>query len=416
MRRARVIDEMLAAGLDTGSLMGLPVSFKDLYGIRGMPTFAGLRAQLSSKWQEQGPIAQLFDRQCALVMGKTHTPALACGGVGTNFCWDSPRNPWDAKAVRVSGGSSAGAGVSLAEGSAVLALGTDTGGSVRIPASCTGQVGLKVTHKRWPTTGIVPLSSSFDTPGVLARTVKDLSVAFAAIDSGCGNKGELLSKHATSDMTGIRLGVPAEHFWEGLDPGIGEGVTEALNELAKKGARVADFPFPEAAEAYHLITQVSAFWVEGAAFVENEMPTAETLFDETTAARFKLAREIPAVEYVTALVQFRKLSRTLHSRLSMVDVLISPTVAVSPPLLSVVNDLTENMRANRKMTRNTQPVNLLGLCAITIPIALDNSGMPVGLQLIGCADGEHQLLCIASACERILGTGRQRLGTPPLLR
>ncbi|MHA1107891.1 MAG: amidase family protein, partial [Alphaproteobacteria bacterium] len=147
----------LAAGHDTGPLMGLPVSFKDIYGVKSMPTFDGTPKELPEEWRSEGPVVAAMRRRLAVITGKTHTVEFAFGGVGTTAHWGAPRNPWDAAEHRVSGGSSAGAGVSIAEGSALLAFGTDTGGSVRIPASVTGHVGLKTTIGRWSTDGIVPL-------------------------------------------------------------------------------------------------------------------------------------------------------------------------------------------------------------------------------------------------------------------
>ncbi len=166
---ARAADALLGAGRDAGAVMGLPISVKDIYGVDGMPTFAGTPKEMPETWRTEGPVVAALRRGLAIPMGKTHTVEFAFGAVGATANWPSPRNPWDATDNRVCGGSSVGAGVSLAEGSAVVALGTDTGGSVRIPASVTGQVGLKTTIGRWSTAGIVPLSSSFDTPGTLTR-------------------------------------------------------------------------------------------------------------------------------------------------------------------------------------------------------------------------------------------------------
>ena len=177
LAEARAADAVLRAGRDAGAVMGLPISIKDIYGVHDMPTFAGTPKEMPQIWRTEGPVVGALRRCLAIPMGKTHTVEFAFGAVGATGNWPSPRNPWDAGDHRACGGSSAGAGVSLAEGSAVIALGTDTGGSVRIPASVTGQVGLKTTIGRWSTAGIVPLSSSFDTPGTLTRTVEDAITA-----------------------------------------------------------------------------------------------------------------------------------------------------------------------------------------------------------------------------------------------
>jgi len=181
--QAEALHRMIATGVDLGPMMGIPVSVKDLYGVPGLPVFAGTSEALPGRWSRSGPVVSRLLAQMALVTGKTHTVEFAFGGIGINNHWGTPLNPWSRDdELRVPGGSSSGAGVSLLEGSAMLALGTDTAGSVRVPASFTGMVGLKTTFGRWSNDGIVPLSSSLDTPGILALSVLDVAYAFAAID------------------------------------------------------------------------------------------------------------------------------------------------------------------------------------------------------------------------------------------
>jgi aspartyl-tRNA(Asn)/glutamyl-tRNA(Gln) amidotransferase subunit A len=160
-------DAAFAAGVTVGPLQGLPISIKDLFAAAGYPCFAGSSLRLpADPWERDGPLIARLRRQLGVIMGKTHMVEFAFGGTGHNMHWGAPYNPWDAAAHRSVGGSSSGAGVSLLEGSAALALGSDTAGSVRIPASMTGNVGLKVTIGRWPSEGVVPLSFTFDTPGL----------------------------------------------------------------------------------------------------------------------------------------------------------------------------------------------------------------------------------------------------------
>jgi len=180
-RQAAAADALLAVGTDLGPFQGLPVSVKDLYGLAGFRTWAGTPKPLPQVYEREGPVVRAFRRQAALLAGKTHTVEFAFGGLGTNRHYGAPRNPWDATRHRVSGGSSSGAGVSLWQGTAVLALGSDTTGSVRMPASWTGTVGLKVSRGRWPCEGLLTQSETLDTPGLLARTVEDMVPAFAAV-------------------------------------------------------------------------------------------------------------------------------------------------------------------------------------------------------------------------------------------
>src|SRR3984957_2139028 len=185
---AKAADAAFASGASVGPLQGLPISIKDLFAAEGFACFAGSSRRLPpSPWETDGPVVATLRRQLGVIMGKTHMVEFAFGGAGHNCHWGAPYNPWDASAHRSPGGSSSGAGVSLLEGSALLALGSDTAGSVRIPACMTGNVGLKVTLGRWSTEGVVPLSPTFDTPGLLARSALDAAYGFAALDPALGD-------------------------------------------------------------------------------------------------------------------------------------------------------------------------------------------------------------------------------------
>ena len=411
---ARDADGMLRAGRDTGAVMGLPISVKDIYGVNHMPTFAGTPKELPKFWRTEGPVVRALRRNLAIPMGKTHTVEFAFGAVGATGNWPSPRNPWDADAHRACGGSSTGAGVSLAEGSAVIALGTDTGGSVRIPASVTGQVGLKTTIGRWSTSGIVPLSSSFDTPGTLTRTVEDTITAFAVIDPAYDN-AEIFFQRADSLKAGdLRVAVPDELFWDSCSPGVAEGVKSAIDELAAKGARIRRFALPEAAEARERFIRGGLFGVEGLSFMDEYYPDRAETMDPNIGFRFKPSRKVDAVSYFTEMRKIADLAAAVDERLRFIDVVVTPTVPLTPPTIDRVSSIKGYSTANAMMSRNTQPVNLLALSAITIPVALDAAGMPVGLQLIARGGQEERLLAAAWAIERSLGTARERLGTPPM--
>src|SRR5262245_64470807 len=184
---ADAADAAFAVGSRAGSLQGIPTSIKDLFAVAGFATYAGSPRRLPPKFEIDGPLVANLRRQLATVMGKTHMVEFAFGGTGHNAHYGSPRNPWDAMAHRSPGGSSSGAGVSLCDGSALLAFGTDTAASVRLPAAVTGNAGLKFTKDRWSTEGLVPLSFTFDTPGILARSMADAGFSFAALDPRLGD-------------------------------------------------------------------------------------------------------------------------------------------------------------------------------------------------------------------------------------
>src|SRR5256714_2600936 len=220
---ADAADAAFAAGVTVGPLQGMPVSIKDLFAAEGYPCFAGSSRRLpADPWERDGPLVAALRRQLGVIMGKTHMVEFAFGGTGQNSHYGAPYNPWDASAHRSVGGSSSGAGVSLLEGSAQLAFGSDTAGSVRIPASMTGNVGLKVTLGRWSTEGVVPLSFTFDTPGLLARSVADVAYGFAAVDPAGIDPVGFMARATARAIAGIRIGIGHAFLWRDCDPGIAE--------------------------------------------------------------------------------------------------------------------------------------------------------------------------------------------------
>ena len=354
-------------------------------------------------------------RQLGVIMGKTHMVEFAFGGTGQNSHYGAPYNPWDATAHRSVGGSSSGAGVSLLEGSAQLAFGSDTAGSVRIPASMTGNVGLKVTLGRWSTEGVVPLSFTFDTPGLLARSVADVAYGFAAVDPAGIDPVGFMARATARDIAGIRIGIGDAFLWHDCDPGIAETAQEALDALMRAGAVAQDFALPEAEGAYAVFLEGGLSAIELRSFLDRELPDWLPQLDPVITPAVHAAESLSARDYLARGARLRALAQRAAPRLTAVDVIASPTLCLTPPLMSDVVDADNHLRVNRRTVRNTVAVNYLGLCAITMPVGRDRAGMPVGLQLIAPANAEEKLLRIALAAERVLGTAMDRLGTPLLL-
>jgi len=414
--QAAVADAAFAADLDFGPMQGIPVSIKDLYGVSGYPTFAGTPKQLPEKWRTEGPVVQALRRGLAPVTGKTHTVEFAFGGVGTNAHWGAPRNPWDAAAHRAPGGSSSGAGVSLQTGTALAALGSDTAGSVRIPASVTGCVGVKTSMHRWSTAGIVPLSPSLDTAGVLTRTAADVAVAFAVIDPLTKiHPLAFLEALRATDLSGIRVGL-CDWFFEGCDPGIVETVQDALAALAPHGVGAAAVDFPEVAACHDVFRQGGLAAPEFAAFINGEMKDWKATLDPNVAGRFERMEAIPAIDYLARRDRLQALAAAAADRFADIDILVAPTVPITPPDVDTLADSKAYHEANMAMLRNTAPGNMLRLCAVTIPVGLDKAGMPVGMQIIAPFGEDEQALAVACAFEAVLGDSRRRLGIPPLCR
>ena len=416
-KRALAADAAFAAGVDLGPLQGLPTSIKDLYGIQGLPTYAGSSMRLPEKWEREGPVVKAIKRQLATITGKTHTVEFAAGGIGDNCHWGAPRNPWDAERPRGPGGSSSGAGVSLWEGSAVVAFGSDTMGSVRIPASMTAVVGLKITMGRWSNEGIVPLRAVQDTPGPLARTVEDAGYVFAALDPAhAPDPAPFLELLAGTGMAGVTLGIADDCYWEGCAPGIEDTVRAGLSELEAAGARLVDAPSPEAAELLEVVMSGGLPNSELAGFLDHELPTWVEQLDPALAGRMEGSRNFLATEHLEKEKWLAGLAGSAPRNFDSVDVIVSPTLPITPPVL--IDGRPESDPTNRPPVvgaRNTCPANFFRQCAISLPAGLDAQGMPVGLQLTAPGGAEEKLLEIAVAAERVLGTNIQRLGTPPLL-
>lgn len=405
--QAQAVDELLRTGVDLGPLMGIPVSVKDLYGVPGLPVYAGTDTAFPEDWQRPGPVVNRLLSQAAIVTGKTHTVEFAFGGLGTNPHCGTPLNPWSSQdAPRAPGGSSSGAGVSLAQGSALAALGTDTAGSVRIPASFTGQTALKVTHGRWSLDGIVPLSPSLDTPGILARSIADLSFLFTAMDGS--------ARIAAQDVSGLRLGVVENVVWDDIDPVVAANTEAALAALEGAGARVSRVHLHHAEDALDIFRRGGLAAPELRAFLDGNFPDRIARLDPAVMARVVAADDVTASEYLQRRAALERFGRLALEVFDTVDLLVTPTIATSAPLLADLEHPDAYRTANMLALRNTAIVNLLGWCATTLPTGLDGNGIPTGLQIIAPPRQEERLLAASLAVEEVLGAGPELLGPPPL--
>ena len=404
-------DAAFAAGKDAGIFQGIPVSVKDIYGVPGIPIFAGTTRELPAGWQAPGPLVRCLLDEGAVIMGKTHTVEFAFGALGLNNHWPTPRNPWDGTVHRVSGGSSSGAGVSLCQGSALIALGTDTSGSVRIPAALTGNVGYKPTIGRWSTAGITPLSPFFDTPGILARTVDDAMFAAAEMERHFGIAQGAIGSGSVGTM--LRIGIPEVLFWDDCDRGIAETVRAALAELERAGHRLVPLRFPQAAQAFEVFKAGGTAGAELLAFLRHELPEWIAQLDPNVGTRMNAAAEVSAVELMLRKKSLDGWARESRRHFEGIDVIATPTTAQSPPALTALATWEQYRPLNLRMARNTSIANLLQLNALTLPVGLDALRMPVGLQIMADHGRDDFLFAAGLALEQALGTGRERLGAPP---
>ena len=402
---AREADELFRDQRVMNELQGIPISVKDIYGLPGHPVFAGSKKKLPEKFNEPGALISSLISFNSVFMGKTHTVEFAYGGLGINNNWGTPWNPWDKKNHRGPGGSSSGAGISLNEGSALVALGTDTAGSVRLPASFTGNVGLKTTSGRWSTEGIVPLSPSFDTAGILTRTADDASHVFVAIDRGrlsFKEHDELIRTIGALQCQEFKIAMPDGFMWESTESSIAEVCKDAVDALAKDGCDVVDEDFPEAQMAIVLRDEGATASVELIEFLQSELPEWIDDLDPVIRDRIQIGGDIDAIEYLRRLRKFRNLQESTHKRFHEYDLIVSPTVPLSPPLVSEVSEPEDYMEKNLLALQNTGVCSFLNLPAVTVPVGLDSNGMPVGLQLMGTPKSEIMLLAAAQKLESLI--------------
>ena len=422
---ARAADEVLAgrtghtgagdAGAQDGApppFCGIPISVKDLYGVEGMPIFAGTARQLPDSWSADGWLVARLRAQGAVVVGKTHTVELAYAGVGINPHWGTPWNPWDTEVHRIPGGSSCGAGVSLYEGSALLALGTDTGGSIRIPASMTGVVGHRTTKGRWPTTGVVPLSSTLDTVGALTRSVEDSAYFFGAVDASLGDPLAFLERLRASTAPGLRLAVPQCTMWKDCQTDIADTMHGALAELASSGMILSGVEGGLLDDAEHVYMHGGIAGAECLASLEADLPGWLDILHPTVGRRLEGAPSLSSELYAESMATHERMVSAAATLFEHADVLALPTAIITPPPVAGLEDHDTYLEVNAATLRPTGPVSMLGLCAVSIPVGLDDAGMPVGLQLVAPGGADERLLGVALAIERVLGTPRERLGSP----
>ena len=414
LESARAADQLLANDGDAPPLTGIPISVKDLYGVDGLPTFAGTPRQLPQKWSRDAWLVAQLRGAGAITVGKTHMVEMAFGAVGINPHWDTPWNPWDDEMHRIPGGSSSGAGVSLWEGSALIALGSDTGGSIRIPAAFTGTVGQRTTRGRWPTEGVVPLSHTLDTVGALTRTVEDSIYFFGCVDPQWGDPRVLLKRLATTELANVRMAVPRCGIWDHCERDIADGLDGVLSHLGSHAGKLVEIDGGLLDDAFELSTgRRPIASTECRAFLESDLPGWLDILHPIVRSRVAQGLTLDDPEYLAALEDHRSLVKQAHKLFEDAEVLVLPCNTISPPPVADLADLDRYSEANAAILRPTYPISALGLTAISIPVGIDGDGMPIGLQLVAPGGQDEALLGVALAAEREFGTASQGLCRPP---
>jgi aspartyl-tRNA(Asn)/glutamyl-tRNA(Gln) amidotransferase subunit A len=392
---ARHADAAQKAGVQLGALAGLPVSVKDLYDVASETTMAG-----SAVCEGEPPAARdavavaRLRTQGAAIVGKTNMTEFAFSGVGINPHYGTPRNPADAGTPRIPGGSSSGAAVSVALGLAVAGLGSDTGGSIRIPAALCGLVGFKSTQSRVPRTGAFELARSLDTVCAMARSVEDCLVADAAIADA-----PLVVRRRP--LRGLRLAVPRTLMFDGIEPAVARAFERSVQALSAAGAEVIEIPLAELAEIASINAPGGFSPIEASAVHRERFAAKREGFDSRVAARIALGTEVRAADYIVMQDRRRDWIGRVERALDGFDALICPTVPiVAPPIASLAEDAAF-FQANGLLLRNTFAINFLDGCAFSLPCHAPDE-LPVGLMLSSVRGDDARLAAVAVAVEQAL--------------
>ena len=387
-----------------GLLHGVPLSLKDLFCTKGVKTTAGSKVLADFLPQEDATVVARLRAAGAIIVGKTNMHEFAYGPTNDNPHYGPVHNPWDLE--RIPGGSSGGSAAAVAASLCMGSLGSDTGGSIREPASFCGIVGLKPSYGRVSRHGVLPLSWSLDHAGPMTRTVEDAALIFRAI-AGHDPKDPTSSPAAVPDYTqalsgdirGLRLGIPGEHFFEEIDAEVAAAVSRAITALEGLGARAEPVSLPHARHAPTLLWAIVGG--EAASYHEPFFKTRAHDYGGDVRASLEVAQFIPASHYVKAQRVRSLLRHEFLEALRRVDVIVAPTSPVTAPRLGEREiKIGERMvKLPLHLGRLTCPFNLAGLPAISIPCGFIAAGLPIGLQLAGRPFDEEMVLRVAHAYE-----------------
>ncbi|AXA55765.1 amidase [Pseudomonas thivervalensis] len=394
-------DRQRAAGINLGPLHGIPIAIKDLFEIDGKAITGGSLAQKPRISRLTATAVQRLERAGAIIMGKTHTVEFAFGGWGTNAVMGTPWNPWDADVHRAPGGSSSGSAVAVAGGLASAALGTDTGGSVRIPAGMCGLVGLKTTRGLISRHGLIELCPSLDSVGPITHTVEDAAWMLDALLGPdpldpVSTKSPVFSAAAGLNLpvAGLRIWVLPQTERVHIAPGVLAAYDQGLEQLAALGMHLVEQPLPTSLEQCMRVAG-GLMSAEGYASLGSLFERDDLRFDPHVQRRVLSGRAIDAAAYIHLHNQRRVARQAMDEAMSNVDACAFPTNAIGSVPLSQVDEYGTPLALLGRFA------NLLNLCSVALPVGFDEQRMPVSMQIVGRAFAETLVLRIAHAYQQV---------------
>jgi aspartyl-tRNA(Asn)/glutamyl-tRNA(Gln) amidotransferase subunit A len=397
LAEARASDILRAHGIVASPLAGIPVSVKDLFDVAGDITRAGSKVLANAKSATVDAAAVRRLRHAgAIIIGRTNMTEFAFSGLGLNPHYGTPRNAWDRGTGRIPGGSSSGAAVSVTDGMAAMGLGTDTGGSVRIPAALNGLTGFKPTARRIATSGAFPLSGTLDSIGPIAHTVACCALVDAIL------AGETADVPRAMPLAGLRLGVVQDYVLGDLEDAVAKAFGDALQRLSRAGAAISEVRF----ESLNRLPQINAkgglVVAEAYAVHREVIARREAEYDWRVAMRILRGREIGAADYIELLRERAVLIGESARIAAPYDALLMPTVSmIAPEIAPLEKDDQLYGRTNAAILRNPSVVNFLDGCALSIPCHRPTEA-PVGLMVVGQGGEDRRLLSVGLAIEAAL--------------
>ena len=393
LARAAELDRDLAGGIDHGPLHGIPVAHKDAFYTAGVRTTAGTKILSDFVPDEDAVLVKELRAAGTVMIGKTNLHELCHGITSANPHFGPVRNPWDVE--RIPGGSSGGSGAALAAGLVPLATGTDTGGSIRIPAAYCGVVGLKPTYGKLSCRGVVPLAFTLDHVGLMTTNVRDTAIAFHT------------GVPVYTDLSGLRIGVPDNFFFDRLDPEVTASIRHAVQTAAGLGAQVDEVRLPDV-EALNTVGRL--IQLAEASTVWCRYRDRREDFGSDVFGLLQQGLLIPATDYLDAQRVRRMLAQEFTKIWSSFDCLLAPVTAITAPrigeMVVKINGSDEDVRL--ASTRLTRPFNVLGWPALAMPCGFSKTGLPIGLQLVAPPHREDTLFRAGAALEDALGVNRPR--------
>ena len=393
-------DALRKAGIVPSPLAGIPVSVKDLLDVKGEVTRAGSIVLKDEKpAAADAEIVRRLRAAGAIVAGRTNMTEFAFSGLGLNPHYGTPSSPWDRKTGRIPGGSSAGAGVAVADGMSAAAIGTDTGGSIRIPAALNGITGFKPTARRVPTTGCFPLSKSLDSIGPLAPTVACCALVDAVLSGGPIEVPEALP------LAGLRFAVPQTLVLDEMDDTVAQAFADALTALSQAGVKITEIAFKEFGDIPQINAKGGIIGAEAFAIHRQRVARDGNRYDPRVRVRIERGGQMNVADYIDVLNARTRLIAAADAITAHYDAMLMPSVPrIAPPIAELKASDDAYAKNNVLMLRNTTVGNFLDRCGLSIPCHRAGEA-PVGLMVVGETMGDRRLLGIGQAVEAALSKG-----------